>query len=149
MENQDHSAWFDRIQNSGYRLTGPRKAIVELMAASQRALSPIDVYDLGRGQYAGLGLVTVYRTLDKLEELGLIQRVHQPGGCHMYIRATRGHQHILLCTGCGTAVYFSGDNLSPLVSDLSENSGYQIEDHWLQLFGKCKQCQAKKVGLEA
>ncbi|MHB1385414.1 MAG: transcriptional repressor, partial [Bellilinea sp.] len=55
--------WLDLLQSSGYRLTTPRRAIVELMAGSQRALGPIEVFDLGRAGHPGLGLVTVYRTL--------------------------------------------------------------------------------------
>jgi Fur family transcriptional regulator, ferric uptake regulator len=98
--------WLAELQSSGYRVTGPRRAIVELMVASTRALGPIEVYDMGRAEYSGLGLVTVYRTLEKLEELGLVQRVHQPDGCHRYLRATQGHQHLLMCTGCGEVKYF-------------------------------------------
>jgi len=136
-----NSGWYGRIQASGYRLTGPRRAIVDLMAGSERALSPIEIYDLARKEYRGLGLVTVYRTLEKLEELELVQRVHQPGGCHTYIRASQGHQHILLCTGCGRAVYFGGDNLGSLFNVISRQSGFNIQDHWLQLFGVCLECQ--------
>ena len=129
---------------SGYRLTAPRRAIVEVIVASPRALEPVDVYDLGRQQYPRLGLVTVYRTLEKLEELGLVQRVHQPDGCHMYLRATEGHEHLLLCTTCGRAEYFSGDDLTALMGAISARSGFIIEDHWLQLYGLCTDCQKEK-----
>ncbi|MGA7605419.1 MAG: transcriptional repressor, partial [Anaerolineales bacterium] len=67
--------WLTQLQDNGYRLTGARRAVVEIVAASQRALTPVEVYDAARDQYPALGLVTVYRTLEKLEELGLIQRV--------------------------------------------------------------------------
>ena len=134
--------WLALLQGSGYRLTGPRRAIVEIIVGSQHALGPLDVFDLGRSQYPGLGLVTVYRTLEKLEELTLVQRVHQPGGCHAYLRASRGHQHILLCLRCGRAEYFSGDDLAPLMAAIANRSGFSIKDHLLQLFGFCQDCQA-------
>lgn len=133
--------WLERLQASGYRLTAPRRAIVELLAASQKALGPIDLYDLGRAQYPGLGLVTVYRTLEKLEELGLVERVHQPGGCHRYLRATQGHQHLLLCTGCGQVAYFDGDELDPLFHTVAADTGFEIDRHWLQLYGLCPACR--------
>jgi Fur family ferric uptake transcriptional regulator len=133
--------WLARLQGSGYRLTGPRRAIVEIIVGSQRALGPLEVFDLGRNQYPGLGLVTVYRTLEKLEELTLVQRVHQPDGCHAYLRATRGHQHILLCLRCGRAEYFTGDDLAPLMATIARHSGFSIQDHLLQLFGFCQDCQ--------
>jgi Fur family transcriptional regulator, ferric uptake regulator len=84
----------------------------------------------------------VYRTLEKLEELGLVQRVHQPGGCQAYLRAAQGHEHLLICTACGQAVYFSGDDLAGLMENIARRSGFSIESHWLQLYGRCAGCQA-------
>jgi Fur family ferric uptake transcriptional regulator len=133
--------WLKCLQESGYRLTAPRRAIVERLAASERALGPLDLFDQGRKDYPGLGLVTVYRTLEKLEELGLVQRVHQPGGCHMFLRASRGHEHLLVCTSCGRVEFFSGDDLDPLIHSIAKRSGYQIREHWLQLYGICGACQ--------
>ena len=89
----------------------------------------------------GLGLVTVYRTLEKLEELGLIQRVHQTHGCQAFIASGNGHEHLLLCTKCGLAVRFSGDELDPLIQSISHKTGYKVEEHWLQLFGLCDKCK--------
>jgi Fe2+ or Zn2+ uptake regulation protein len=133
--------WLARLQESGYRLTAPLRTIVAILAGSARALSPIEVYDLGRKEYPRLGLVTVYRTLEKLEELGLVQRVHQPGGCHMLLRAAQGHEHLLLCTACGHAETFSGDDLTGLIDAIAGRSGYHIREHWLQLFGLCTVCR--------
>lgn len=136
--------WLDKIQESGYRLTGSRRTVVEIIANSERALSPMEVFDLAREQHPGLGLVTVYRTLEKLEALGLIQRVHQPQGCQAFIAAFSGHQHMLLCTKCGKVEFFDGDNLDSLIQAIGEETGFQINDHWLQLFGLCRGCQSKK-----
>ncbi len=132
--------WLNRLQTNGYRLTTPRRAVVEIIAKSQRVLSPAEVFKQARKKYPALGLVTVYRTLEKLEELGLIQRVHQPGGCHTFIAAAEGHQHLLICQQCGLAEYFSGDNLDGLMTSIGKNSGYAIKEHWLQLFGLCAEC---------
>lgn len=134
--------WLERLQTGGSRLTGPRRALVEIIASSERALNPLALYDLGRREYPSLGLVTVYRTLEKLEALGLVQRVHQPGGCQAYLRAAQGHEHLLICTSCGKAVYFSGDDLDPLIAGIAARSGFQVDGHWLQLFGRCVGCQA-------
>lgn len=133
--------WLTALHESGYRVTGPRRAIVEIMASCQRAVSPMDLFDLGRASQPGLGLVTVYRTLEKMEALGLVQRVHLPGGCHTYLPAARGHQHLLLCQNCGKAVLFDGDELTPLITTVSRSTGYTITDHWLQLFGLCAECK--------
>jgi Fe2+ or Zn2+ uptake regulation protein len=120
---------------------------VEIMARSPRALNPIELYDLGRDGHPHLGLVTVYRTLEKLEELGLVQRVHHPGNCNMYLRAAQGHEHLLICTRCGRAETFSGDDLASLIAETSRRSGFAIHEHWLQLFGVCNTCQSSSVRL--
>ncbi len=133
--------WLDRLQNNGYRLTAPRRAVVEIIAGSQHVLSPFDVFERARQRYPSLGLVTVYRTVEKLEELGLIQRVHQPSGCHSFVSASNGHQHLLICEACGRVEFFSGDRMDALMSTVGRESGYQVHDHWLQLFGVCTECQ--------
>jgi Fur family ferric uptake transcriptional regulator len=137
--------WLEKLQSSGYRLTGPRYIVAEILAQSERALSPLDVYELARQQYPTLGLVSVYRTVEKLESLGLIQRVHQPDKCQAYIAAFSGHEHLLVCSACGLVEFFKGDDLAPLVQRVEQESGYLVEDHWLQFFGLCRQCQAARV----
>ena len=139
--NSLNTTWLESLQDSGYRLTAPRRAIVAIIANSSRALDAIEIYDLGRREHPRLGLVTVYRTLEKLEQLDLVQRVHQYDGCNMYLRAPQGHEHLLLCKTCGQMEYFSGDDLSELIEETSQKSGYQIQEHWLQLFGLCVSCQ--------
>jgi Fe2+ or Zn2+ uptake regulation protein len=133
--------WFSQLHGNGYRVTAPRRAVVEVMAAGSRALNPYQVFELARQRYPALGLVTVYRTLEKLEALGLVERVHQPHGCHAYLPAAVGHEHLLLCQGCGRAEHFSGDDLEALIARIAARTGYQIKEHWLQLFGLCGACQ--------
>lgn len=134
--------WLNELQQNGYRLTEARKAVVEIVVKSSRALTPLEVFDTARAAYPALGLVTVYRTLEKLEELHLIQRVHQPQGCQAFISASQGHQHLLLCQRCGKVAFFEGDDLDGFMDNVSGKTGYKIKEHWLQLFGLCKDCQS-------
>jgi Fe2+ or Zn2+ uptake regulation protein len=133
--------WLEQLHDNGYRITAARRAVVDTVYGSSHALSPIEVYDTARKKYRALGLVTVYRTLEKLEELHLIQRVHQPQGCQAFIAAGIGHQHLLLCKNCGEVAFFEGDDLDALTASISRKSGYQIQEHWLQLFGLCGKCK--------
>lgn len=134
-------AWLEQLHMNGYRITSARRAVVDAVFGSNHALAPIEVYDHARKKYRALGLVTVYRTLEKLEELHLIQRVHQPMGCQAFISAGLGHQHLLLCQQCGQVEFFEGDDLEPLTKSIAKKTGYQIQDHWLQLFGLCANCK--------
>lgn len=134
-------AWLEQLRDNGYRLTKARRAVVETVERTTHALTPTEVHDLARKKYRALGLVTVYRTLEKLEELRLIQRVHQPQGCQAFIAAGVGHQHLLLCQNCGQAAFFDGDDLEALTRTIARKTGYQIQEHWLQLFGLCANCR--------
>ncbi len=134
--------WLGRLQACGCRLTGPRYILVEILARADRALNPQELHAIASQRYPSLGLVSVYRTLERLESLHLIQRVHQPDKCQAYIAAFDGHQHLLLCSQCGRVRFFDGDELGGLVRRVEQESGYRVEDHWLQLFGLCDQCQA-------
>lgn len=135
--------WLKCLRANGYRLTAPRRAVVETMASSQQVLSPLDVYEMARANYPKLGLVTVYRTIEKLAELGLLQRVHQPSGCQGFVAAFTGHQHLLICQQCGLVEFFDGDHesIDRLMAGVEQKSGYCVNEHWLQLFGLCRKCQ--------
>lgn len=137
--------WLLRLQENGYRLTESRRAVVSVIASSDHILTATDVFDLARQRCDGLGLVTVYRTLAKLEELALIERVHLPADCHAYIASFPGHQHLLICQRCGRAEYFSGDQIEPLMESVARESGYHVSQHWLQLMGLCAKCQVSQT----
>jgi Fe2+ or Zn2+ uptake regulation protein len=88
-----------------------------------------------------LGLASVYRALDLLEELSLVRRVHQEDGCHGYVPASPGHQHAIICRACGQTVEFPGsEDLEELVARVQQQTGYRVEDHLLQLIGLCPAC---------
>ena len=136
-----NDTWINQLKENGYRLTEARRAVIDIIQNSIRALTPVEVFDLARKKYSALGLVSVYRTLEKLEELHLIQRVHQPQGCQAFISESSGHEHLLLCQNCGRVTFFEGDDLDALISSISKKTGYKIHEHWLQLFGLCQSCQ--------
>lgn len=141
--NSDQRArfWLRSLQSNGYRLTSPRRAVVDVLAATEQSLTAADLFKIARSRHKRLGLVSVYRTLEKLEALGLVQRVHRPDGCHAYISAMDGHQHLLLCESCGRVEVFRGDDLKEFSRRLEGESGFEIHAHWLQFFGLCSQCR--------
>lgn len=138
------NTWFKTLRQHGYRLTAPRRAVVEVVVETRQYLNPSEIYNLAQARYARLGLVTVYRTLEKLEELGLVQRVHRPDHCQAFVAEISGHKHLLLCEHCGGVEYFEGDDLEDLINTVEDDSGYKINSHWLQFFGTCQECRAGK-----
>jgi Fe2+ or Zn2+ uptake regulation protein len=135
-------SWLTQLQSNGYRLTNARRAVVETVAGTLSALNPLEVYEQARSTCPSLGLVTVYRTLEKLEELDLIQRVHQPGGCNAYLPHADGHQHLIICQRCGRAEYFEGEeDMDAFFERVAGEHGFTVNEHWLQLFGLCEECK--------
>jgi Fe2+ or Zn2+ uptake regulation protein len=119
----------------------PRRAILDIIARSDRPLTPVEIFDMSRAQDPNIGLVTVYRTIEKLEELHLVEHVHYMGDCQTVFRSSDHHQHLLICTNCGKSQYFEGLEVEEQFNQIGRQFGYQITDHWLQLAGLCEECQ--------
>ncbi len=123
-------------------MTQARRAIAQVLSAAETPLAPQDIYERGRALHPGLGLVTVYRTLELFEELSLVSRVHHGEGCHGYLMSSPGHRHVLICRSCGRAMEFpGGDDLERLIGWVERETGYQVDGHLLQLTGVCPGCQ--------
>ena len=136
--------WERQLTEAGCRITAPRRSVMTVLQQANAPLPPQEILAQGRSIHANLGLVTVYRTLTLLAELGLVRRVHREDGCHGYVMATPGHRHLLICEHCGGAVEFRGDDdLRALIERVEARTGYQVHSHLLQLFGLCPDCQEK------
>lgn len=134
--------WEKQLAQAGYRITASRRAVMNVLARADRPLGPQAVWAAGQALHPALGLVTVYRTLELLEALGLLRRVHCEDGCHGYLPASPGHRHALVCRDCGQAVEFPGtESLETLIAQVEQNTGYRVEEHLLQLSGLCPTCQ--------
>ncbi|MGC4106544.1 MAG: Fur family transcriptional regulator [Thermomicrobiales bacterium] len=134
------------LSQHGYRLTGPRAVIVETMLQYERpftaeqlvaAIRPADA-DTDTRQ---IGRATVYRTLEILASVDVLTRLIQADGHPVYVWDTPGHRHHLVCTGCGTAVSFTSCPVNEIVSTLMRETDFVIQDHMLEVFGLCPNCQ--------
>ena len=130
-----------QLSQAGYRITQPRRAVIRALLEDGSYASPSEICERARLYYPAIGLVTVYRTLDLLSELGFVRRIHAEDGCHSYATANTGHHHHLICRRCGAAIEFQGCDLSPFLARVSQQTGYTIEDHLLELVGVCSTCQ--------
>jgi len=138
-----------RLRSQGYRLTAPRRAVIEAAVRSEDHLTPAALYEKLRLSRKGIGLVTVYRTLELLESLGLICEVHAGGSCHSYTVGARRHHHHLICSDCGRVVDFESPDLARLRRRLASETGFEIKEELLEFLGQCRSCSeatsSKKV----
>jgi Fur family ferric uptake transcriptional regulator len=139
------NTWEQRLVNAGYRITQPRRSVIAALQRAETPLSPQEILAQARSICRKLGLVTVYRTLNLLTEMNLVRRIHREDGCHGYLPASLGHHHALICQSCGRAAEFPGeDDISTLIERVEATTGYRVDEHLLQLFGHCPDCQVEE-----
>jgi Fur family transcriptional regulator, ferric uptake regulator len=131
-----------KLNQKGLRLTHPRRVVISILEAASMPLSPQTIHQHALAKNEQIGLVTVYRTLDLLDQFGLVRRVHSQDECQGYVLASPGHHHHLVCRSCQQAVEFIGsEDLSGIVQRVERQTGYQVSDHLLELYGLCPTCQ--------
>jgi Fur family ferric uptake transcriptional regulator len=130
------------LRQRGFKITSQRRAVLRVIVDCQEHLTPAEIYERVHKEYPGIGLVTVYRTLDVLTELGLICEVHAEDGRRSYL-LTRPleHHHHLICSDCGRVIDFTGCYLGQLEKRLSQETGFKIVSHLLEFTGCCPNCQ--------
>ncbi len=133
--------WDARLQQVGCRLTAPRQAVIATLSESEHPLSPLEVFDQARRLYRSLGLVTVYRTLERLESLALIRRVFLPGKGLAYLPAHHDADILLLCQVCGHTEQVREQTLELFIQHLGQKLGYQVAHQPVEITGTCSECQ--------
>ena len=132
------------LDRAGYRLTGPRRAVADLIAARQGHFTAANLVDDAAAQRLDMSRATIFRTLEALEGVGAIERIDLPTGDHAYITCEpAAHHHHVVCRRCGRANDVDDAGLPAVVERIAGETGYRIESHRLELFGVCPVCQAE------
>jgi Fur family ferric uptake transcriptional regulator len=131
------------MRNAGARLTGPRRAVARVLGESRGWMSAEAIAARARRHCPSIGLVTVYRTLNLLESLGIARRVHGPTGCHGYALASIDDGHFLVCRDCNEVIEFEGCDVDRVVRRVTRRTGFRVETHMLELVGLCPACSAR------
>ncbi|MFN8522139.1 MAG: Fur family transcriptional regulator [Chloroflexota bacterium] len=142
----DATQIIDRLASEGHRLTTPRQAIIRLVAPRQDHFSAQEVYDEVRGKFHGIGRATVFRTLDLLAELGVLNRIHTGDGCHRYTVCEDTHHHHLMCVECGNVTSLEAAGIESLIRTVAGEAGFELLTHHLELVGRCSACRDKATG---
>jgi len=143
--------WHGKLRGSGYRITMPRQAILDVLHRTHGHLSAEDIYIEVRQDYPGIGLTTVYRTLEILVRMGIVFKFDF-GDRRSRYELSEGpegfrHHHHLVCTGCGRIIDYTDylDSEKELInrteSGLSEKYGFTINNHLIRFYGLCDRCQ--------
>jgi Fur family transcriptional regulator, ferric uptake regulator len=147
MSHATTSSWREHtlatLARAGYRRGGARTAVVELLAAQDCAATAQEIDERLRAQGRAVGRASVYRILELLAELRLVQRIELGQGIARFERAEPGgdHHHHLVCDSCGAVAPFEDPSLEQAIAGLSERLQFDVADHDVVLHGSCSACR--------
>ncbi|MEW8993377.1 Fur family transcriptional regulator [Clostridium sp.] len=132
------------LKEKGYKLTPQRRSILDEIIKNEGShLTTEEIYDLVKVNCPEIGLATVYRTVQLLEEMGVLYKLDLDDGCSRYelCDEDESHQHHhLICQNCGKVIEVEGDLLEELEQIIEKKYNFKIKNHSLKFYGTCDNC---------
>jgi Fur family ferric uptake transcriptional regulator len=130
------------LQGAGYQRGGARQAVIEALARHDCAVTALELESDLQAADAAVGRATIYRALEQLEELHLVQRLEIDKGRASYERSDPGgeHHHHMVCERCGRVSPFADTALERAIGRVSRGAGFEVRQHEVVLRGLCPRC---------
>lgn len=135
----------DKLKETGFKITPQRRAIVEILIQhNDKHLSSEEIYDLVRENCPEIGLATVYRTMQLLDDVGVISKLNLDDGCIRYEicldkNDSHNHHH-LICKNCSKIIEVKEDLLDTIENEIQKHYKFDILDHDVKFYGLCEEC---------
>jgi Fur family ferric uptake transcriptional regulator len=129
------------LEDAGYRLTSPRRALAGAIATRRGHFTADELLAESRKRRLGATRATVFRTLDVLADLGIVERLDLPSGEHAFVTCEAEHHHHVVCSSCGRSTWVADPGLERAAAAIGHQTGYRIDAHRVELFGLCPECQ--------
>ncbi len=127
------------IRKAGLKVTAPRLKILELLeTCGEHHVSAEEIYRLLLADGEEIGLATVYRVLTQFEAAGLVERHRFEDGYSVFELNRGGHHDHIVCVTCGKVKEFVDDTIEQRQREIAEDKGYEIGDHSLIIYGRCR-----------
>ena len=143
----------EMLKEKGLKVTNQRLLVLQVLAEhGDEHMTAEDIFELVKEDYPENGLATIYRTVQLLLDMQLVDRIMLDDGCVRYEigdfldeqEGHRHHHHHLICTECGSVSAFRDDLLEDLEAYIEKETGFQVTDHELKFYGVCKKCREEK-----
>ena len=135
----------ENLKDKGYKLTPQRRATLDTIIENQgKHLNTEEIYDLVKEKCPEIGLATVYRTLQLLDEMSILSKLNLDDGCIRYELNTNenDHQHHhLICQKCNDVIEVELDLLETLEEEIEKKHHFEIKDHSVKFYGTCSKCK--------
>ena len=128
----------DELRGRGERMTPARRAVIEELAAAEGHLTADDLVDRVHATVPSAHRATIYRTMDTLERLGVVEHTHLGHGRAIYHLAEDAHPH-LVCERCGAVVQLGPEVLADVARQVQDQHGFVLLHHFA-LVGRCPTC---------
>ena len=142
---QEQNPIVEALDLAGYRLTAPRRAVASLIQAYGGHFTASQLEAAAIQHRVRVSRATLFRVLDLLIELGVVERLDLTTGEHAYVSCAPAHHHHLVCSRCGRTADVEDSGVGEAVAEIARKSGYRIDSHRLELFGLCRHCQVKTL----
>ena len=142
------STWTEQalqtLEREGYRAGSARRTVVELLGRQDCCLSAKEITAALRDEGREVGLASVYRALEVLDQLKLVQRLDAGEGVVRYEPAISGgeHHHHIVCERCGGVASYEDDELERAIHQLADRLSWRVDSHDVVLRGTCPACTA-------
>ena len=137
--------WDEQLRARGYRVTPQRQLVLEAVARLDHA-TPEEIGTEVQQTARGVNISTIYRTLELLEQIGMVTHTHLHHGAPTYHLASAGDHVHLVCRDCGRVTEIVPDAIRPLITGLDERYGFETDVGHLTVFGRCAECRASADG---
>lgn len=133
------------LKKKGMKFTEQRALILQLLLKLDDHLTAEELHEIVKKEYPdqNIGIATVYRTLNFLEEVNLISSISFGKDGKKYEGNSSSHHDHIICTSCGKIVEFFDDEIEKRQEQVALDNGFKILDHTMQLYGLCQDCQNK------
>lgn len=130
------------LRESGHRTGGAREAVVGLLARQECCLSAQEIHERLRRAGSDTGIASIYRALDLLRDMGLVQRIEFGDGGARFEPVVPGgeHHHHAVCDTCGRVTPFEDERIEKQLERLAGNLEHSMSGHDLVIHGKCRRC---------
>lgn len=131
------------LKATGRRVTRTRQAVLGLLERTAQPLTATEIFEKLQKENVAIDLVTVYRTVHILKELGFVAKIelHQEGQARYEIKEGREHHHHIQCQMCGTIVDLLLCPLKKITKLIESQTNFIVDDHKLEFTGLCPRCQ--------
>jgi Fur family ferric uptake transcriptional regulator len=136
----------DLLKHNNLKFTKQREVVLKTLYNNDEHFTPESLYLLIKETYPELnvGIATVYRTLNLLEESSIVTSISFGSAGKKYELANKPHHDHLICKCCGLIVEFENDDIETKQEEIASKNGFKLTSHLMQLYGICENCQKSR-----